>query len=35
MEQGILSREQGIHFLDQGIAQWFGRGVSARPEATE
>jgi len=30
MEQGILSREQGIHFLDQGIAQWFGRRFNAR-----
>ena len=30
MEQGILSREQGVHFLDQGIAQWFGCRFNAR-----
>lgn len=29
MEQRILSREQGILFLDRGIAQWFGRGFNA------
>ncbi len=29
MEQRILSREQGIVFLDQGIAQWFGRRFNA------
>ena len=29
MEQGIFSREQGNLFLDQGIAQWFGRRFNA------